>query len=198
MQVKPAYIYIFFYRHFNSAGVVSFSVSLVSFSSQHSVQEVQTAKARKLVLPILEAHQEDEKYSLIIHQTNTRKQKFYCNFTSFSLLWYIWQYNQNSRIWISLGGIQNIQLIKDANVSLIYSKRSWSEEQNKKFEFKRHDTPRPLKHKILIETKKRPDFLMLLLFNITSVFREARNIHTRESKRATTRLCGSLPHVLLL
>lgn len=189
------HIYMFFTI---TSTVVEFLYLLSVSHSSMVCKEVQTAKARKLVLPILEAHQEDEKYSLIIHQTNTRKQHFYCNFTSFSLLWYIWQYNQNSRVWISLGGIQNIQftskynpwvnttvrynitclklenkiMVKDANVSLIYSKRSWPREQNKKFEFKRHDTPRLLIHKIPIETKKRPDFLTLLLFNIISVFRE--------------------------
>ena len=194
MQVKPACIFFF-----TVASTVLEFLYLLSVSPSSMVcKEVQTAKARKLVLPILEAHQEDEKYSLIIHQTNTRKQKFYCNFTSFSLLWYIWQYNQNSRLWVSLGGIQNIQftskynpwvnitvrynitylklenkiMIKHANMSRIYRKRSWPREQNKKFEFKRRDTPRLLIHKILIETKKRPDFLTLLLFNITSVFRE--------------------------
>ena len=106
-------MYIFF---FTVASTVLEFLYLLSVSPSSMVcKEVQTAKARKLVLPILEAHQEDEKYSLIIHQTNTRKQKFYCNFTSFSLLWYIWQYNQNSRLWISLGGIQNIQFTSKYN-----------------------------------------------------------------------------------
>lgn len=65
MQVKPAYIFFF-----TVASTVLEFLYLLSVSHSSMVcKEVQTAKARKLGLPILEAHQEDEKYSLIIHQT---------------------------------------------------------------------------------------------------------------------------------
>lgn len=63
-------------------------------------------------------------------------------------------------------------IITDANVSLIYHKRFWSGAQNRKFEFKRYNTQGLAIPRILTETKNRPDFHMLLLFIITSGFKE--------------------------
>lgn len=98
----------YFLMSLQHAGVIGSSVSLVSFSQQHGVQGSTDSQCWKMGNTDMEAHQEDEKYSLIIQQTNTRKQELYYNFTSFSLLWYTWQYRQNSRVWIPQCGIPNI------------------------------------------------------------------------------------------
>lgn len=91
------------------AGVIGSSASLVSFSLQHGVQGSTDSQCWKMGNSYMETHQEDEEYSLIIQQTNTRKQKLYYNFTSFSLWWYAWQYSQNIRVWIPWYGIPNTQ-----------------------------------------------------------------------------------------
>lgn len=210
------------------AGVIGSSVSLVSFSPQHGVQGSADSQCWKTGNTDTESHQEDEEYSLIIQQTNTRKQRLYYNFTSFFFCdgthdnivktlgsgylsvefqtfgsvanvfpeW-ILPFAYNTRC-LKLG---NEIIIKDANVSLIYHKRFWSGAQNRKFGFKRYNAQELAILRILTETKNRPDFHTLLLFIITSGFKEGSRHSTKWEQESTPpRLWGNLPHpcVLLL